>query len=175
MKRGIMLFIILASVSILTLNPVSATEERFGCHITITPTIPTTSDEVVVSVSFLFHTDPPFVAEFSPVVSNNNVFSINATLVVPRADDAVLQIVHMENHTYHLGKLQAGDYVFEVYGKTQGNGQTWLEKEATFNVATSVRSAPEFPSLASLMLLLVTATIIVFTTKKASKKNSASR
>lgn len=173
MRRGIMLFIILASVSVLTLNSVSAAEERFGCHITMMPTAPTATDEVIVSVSFLFHTDPPFVVEFSSVVSSDNVFSVNVTLVVPRADDVVLQVVHMENQTYHLGKLQTGDYFFKVYGKTQGNGQMWLEKEATFSVATSVRSAPEFPSLASLMLLLVATTIIVFAMKRASRKSDA--
>jgi hypothetical protein len=161
-------------VLVATIGPASvfAAEDRFGCHIMISPQNPSSADDVDVSVSFLLRTSPPFVAEFSPVVANGSVFSITATLVVPRADDAVLQIVHMDNNTCHLGKLEPGNYSFEVYGKTQGTAQTWLEKRIDFTVALSIRTAPEYPSIAGLLLLLTATATAVYATRKRIAKNT---
>jgi len=152
--------------------PVFAAEDRFGCHIMISPQNPTSADDVDVSVGFLLRTSPPFVEEFSPVVANGSVFSIITTLVVPIADDAILQIIHMDNKTYHLGKLEPGNYSFEVYGKTQGTAQTWLEKRIDFTIAPSISTMPEYPSIAGLLLLLMATATAVYTARKRIAKNA---
>jgi hypothetical protein len=172
MKDRIAPLALLALVMAIGPASVFAAEDRFGCRIMISPQNPTSTDDIDVSVSFLLRTSPPYVAEFGPVVVNGSVFSVTATLMVPRADEAVLQIIHLDNNTYRLGKLEPGNYSFEVYGKTQGTAQTWLEKRIGFTVVLSTRTMPEYPSIAGLLLLLTATAAAVYAARKRIVKNT---
>jgi len=171
LKTRIIQFIILLFAVIFIINLSVTLAEDFGCKVEINPENPTELDEVNVSVSFYFCTDPPCVVDFGSVVRNGDAFSVNITILVPKDNELVLQILHVDNSTYHLGRLDAGNYTFEVYVKTvHGSEQFWLEKKVEFTVASSNDFMPEFPSDISLLLtfLLMAASAIV--TKKFIKK-----
>lgn len=118
LKTGSLQVTILLLVVLSTLNYQLASGQDYGCRVNISPGDPTELDEVEVQVSFHFRTDPPHVSDFSSVVQKDNVFLVNATVLVPKKDEFVLQVVHTDSFTYELGKLNAGNYTFEVCVKT---------------------------------------------------------
>lgn len=172
MKTSILYAAFLASVVAVLLSSSLANADRFGCQIIINPENPTESDEVNASVNFLFRTSPPFVIDFGSITQNGNTYSVNVTILIPDKDWAVLQVIHLDNQTYPLGKLKAGDYRFEVYGKAQGNVQPWLEQEAEFTVGPSLRTLPEFPASACFLILPLLAAACALVTRKTARKKT---
>jgi len=144
-----------------------------GCDVWIFPENPTEADEVRVFVNFDFRTWPPFVEDFGEVNRERNVFSVVVTVHVPAKDEYVLQVVHNDSHTYVLGRLEAGEYVFRVYVQTvHGSSEYWLEKEVRFTVSSSddeAIHAAELPNI-SYVLVLLALTSVATILLKASKR-----
>ena len=82
---------------------------------TISPSYPTTCDNVTIAVSFLFGSSPPHVDEFGPIERTGSTFSVTVAVYYPAPGDIVLFIVHTDSHTYGIGRLAAGQYTFTVY------------------------------------------------------------
>jgi hypothetical protein len=152
---------------ILTFSVQLAVAERIGCWVRINPENPTESDEVNVIVNFEFLTYPPYVVDFGSISKNGNVFSVNVTIHVPKKDEVVLQMIHNRTFTYRLGKLDAGDYVFQVFVQTiHGSEDYWLEKQVEFTVSPSLEGAPEFPTYTFLLFTLALTSVALFIAKK---------
>ena len=147
--------------------------ERMGCWVKVIPEQPTELDEVKVAVNFLFYTDPPNVANFGEIHRDGNTFSVDVVVFVPRKDEFVLQVINPQNHTYVLGRLEAGEYTFKVYVQTvHGSSQYWLEKEVRFTVSSSddeAIHATELPNI-NYALILLTLTSMITALLKASKR-----
>lgn len=167
MKARILQVAVLVFVVLSALNHHLASAQNFGGRVEISPEDPTELDDVEVQVSFYFRTDPPNAVNFSSVIQNENVFKVNVTVLVPRKDWVRLEVPHTDSFTYHLGRLDAGNYIFEVYVKTiHGSDQFWLEKEVEFSIAPSEATMPEFPSnIWFLLMLILTATSILLMKK----------
>ncbi len=137
-----------------------------GCYIEVNPSQPTELDEVTVFVSLLFRTYAPYVVDFGSVIRNGNVLSVNVTVSVPRSDEYVLQVIHADNFTYQIGKLEAGNYTFQLYIKTiNGIEQFWLEKTTEFTV-TPIKTMPEFPTGTVFLAILLITTVFAIVYKK---------
>lgn len=166
MKKKLMIFAIiwLTALSIGKLPSVSA--DFYDCVIEIKPENPTVLDEVKVYVNFLFRTHPPFVQDFGLISRDGNSFSVIVTILVPRRDEVCLQILHTANFTYSLGKLDVGNYAFNLYVKTvHGSEGYWLEKSIDFSVVSSENVMPEFSSIFVLLLMFMLTLLSLFIIK----------
>ncbi len=83
--------------------------QTLDCNVEIDPADPTSIDEIEVRVSFDFRTYPPHVDDFGSIVRNDNVFSINVTLFMPKNDEFILQIIHTDSFEKNLGALNPGE------------------------------------------------------------------
>jgi hypothetical protein len=101
---------------------------------------------------------------------NGNTYSVSVTILIPDKDWAVTQVIHLDNQTYHLGKLKTGDYRFQVYGKAQGNVDPWLEQEVEFTVGPSLRTLPEFSASAYFLLLPLLVAACAFVAGRAPRE-----
>ena len=164
--RKVFLFaLITISVQAFIFNICLTTAENFGSQIIVNPSDPSETDNVNVLVIFQFRTQPPYVANFSSIVQRGNVFLANVTVYTPRKDEYVLEMVHTDNFTYHLGKLSAGHYVFRLFVRTfHGSEEQWFEEEE-FDVkaaGSGTATLPEFPTTfiaSTLMLAIITLTL----------------
>jgi len=147
--------------------------ERMGCWVKVIPEQPTELDEVKVTVNFLFNTCPPNVIDFGIVRRDGNTFSVDVVVDVPAKDQCVLPVINPQNHTYVLGRLEAGEYTFKVYVQTvHGSSEYWLEKEVRFTVSSSDNEAihaAELPNI-SYVLVLLALTSVATILLKASKR-----
>ena len=158
----------------LSLSVQSSHAEGMNCWVWVFPEKPTELDEIKVIVNFLFYTDPPFVVDFGKVHRDDDTFSVNVTVHVPRKDEAVLQVVHNQSNAYTLGRLEAGEYTFKVYVQTvHGSNEYWLEREVKFTVSEAPAHTPEIPSDGYLLVLLAL-TSAAFILLKSSKKKPIS-
>ena len=163
LRKAFLFALITISVQAFIFNICLTTAENFGSQIIVNPSDPSETDSVNVLVIFQFHTQPSYVANFSSTVRRGNVFSANVTVYTPRKDEYVLEMVHTDNFTYHLGKLSAGHYVFKLFVKTfHGSERQWFE-EKEFDVkaaGSGIATLPEFPPTAfiasTIMLAIIT-------------------
>jgi len=131
--------------------------ERMGCRVKVIPEQPTELDEVKVAVNFLFYTCPPMVTDFGTVRRDGNTFSVDVVVDVPAKGEFVLPVINPQNHTYMLGRLEAGEYTFIVYVQTvNGSSQYWLVEEVKFTVspATPPPHTPEISNVSYILILL---------------------
>ena len=133
-------FLCLEEIALVTVLALASSavivEVGFCCpDVAITPITPTTSDNVDVTVSYLFGSAPPNVQEFGPFVQLGNTFSVNVAVYFPAPEDIVLFIVHTDYHTYSLGSLPVGEYEFKVYiNRTHFMEDFFLAEIVHFNV-----------------------------------------
>jgi hypothetical protein len=140
---GMMLTLLLIIVLTLTFNVQQVKGEMFTPNVVVSPEHPLTEDNINITVSFYFHTWPPFVKEFGSLIKVGNTFSVNVTILVPDPLEGVLLIVHTDVHTYNLGYLPEGKYQFQIYMRQQlhaTKGSYYLAKSVFFTV-----SPPPFP------------------------------
>jgi hypothetical protein len=155
----------------LGLSVQSSHAKGMNCWVSVFPEKPTEFDEVGVVVNFLFYTDPPFVVDFGEVYRDDDTFSVNVTVHVPRKDEAVLQVVHNQSNAYALSRLEAGEYTFKVYVQTvHGSNEYWLEQEVKFTVSEEPAHTPEFPSNGYLLVLIALTSAAVILLKSSKKK-----
>ena len=173
MKARVLLSMVLFLAVTLVFSVQFSYASGIGCDVWVFPENPMEADEVRVFVNFDFRTWPPFVEDFGEVNREGNVFSVVVTVHVPAKDEYVLQVVHNDSHSYWLGRLEAGDYIFRVYVQTvHGSSQYWLEKEVRFTVSSSddeAIHAVELPNI-SYVLVLLALTSVATILLKASKR-----
>jgi|Deesub1362A_J573_1020465.scaffolds.fasta_scaffold02250_7 hypothetical protein len=170
MKKKLMIFAIIWLTALLIGSSPSVSADFFDCVVNIKPENPTILDEVKVYVNFLFRTHPPFVQDFGLISKDGNSFSVTVTILVPRKDEVCLQILHTANFTYSLGKLDIGNYTFNLYVKTvHGSEGYWLEKRIDFSVTSSENVMPEFSSTFVLLLMFML-TLLSFFIIKTQKR-----
>ncbi len=110
----------------------------FDSDVTVIPSSPSEVDKVNVTVVFHFTSSPPG-AGFGNPTQVGNTFSVNVTVY-----DTIgyrLHVLHDDEHTYHLGKLQAGSYQFNVYVEERLDGFPLfygLEQSVPFTVRINV-------------------------------------
>ena len=133
--------------------------QTLDCNVEIDPADPTSIEEIEVRVSFDFRTYPPHVDDFGSIVRNDNIFSVNVTLFVPREDEFVLQMVHTDSFEKNLGALDPGEYTFKVYVTTiYGSEESWSVDKRFTVLKASEATIPEFhPAFGFLLLLVLTA------------------
>ena len=148
--------------------------ERMGCWVEVIPEQPTELDEVKVAVNFLFNTCPPNVIDFGVVRRDGNTFSVDVVVDVPAKDQCVLPVINPQNHTYVLGRLEAGEYTFKVYVQTvHGSSEYWLEKEVRFTVSSSDNEAihaAELPNISYVLVLLALASVATVLLRVSKRK-----
>ena len=86
--------------------------ERTGCHIRIG----TDEDHGIEATVTLVFPDSGFSVDWGEAERDDNRFS--AELDITRHDGPVLPVITEKSHTYPLGKLDDGAYLFEVYLST---------------------------------------------------------
>ena len=146
--------------------------ERMGCWVEVIPEQPTELDEVKVAVNFLFYTDPPRVADFGVVRRDGNTFSVDVVVDVPAKDQCVLPVINPQNHTYVLGRLEAGEYTFKVYVQTvHGSTQYWLVEEVKFTVSPATGThTPEISNVSYILILLALTSVATILLKVSKRK-----
>jgi len=79
--------------------------------VVVAPSYPIIADEVNVTITFFFRSMPPYTT-FGNLTRAGNTFSVSVTIY---DHDLVCWMLHEDEFTYHLGKLPAGSYQFDVY------------------------------------------------------------
>ena len=82
--------------------------------VTLDPSFPTIFENISITMSFYFTSDPPHVEEFGSLARDGNTFTVNVTIFVPAPWEVVLPIVHTDSYTFSLGNLSGGEYEFQV-------------------------------------------------------------
>ena len=146
--------------------------ERMGCWVKVIPEEPTELDEVKVTVNFLFNTCPPNVIDFGIVRRDGNTFSVDVVVDVPGKDEFVLPVINPQNHTYVLGRLEAGEYTFRVYVQTvNGSSQYWLVEEVKFTVSPATPPhTPEISNVSYILILLALTSVATVLLKVSKRK-----
>jgi len=134
---GLLVLILTSLLVVFDLQLVMA--EYWGLDVTMTPQYPSISDQVNVTVSFTFGSEPPYVEEFGPIYRNGNIFSANVTVYLPTPWDWRVFWVHTDSYIYCLGNLSTGEYEFQIYVQTvHWNEGYGLERTVPFIVSIRV-------------------------------------
>jgi len=174
LKSRLLFAVVFLSLLMLGFGVQFSSAVRMDCWVRVIPEQPTEFDEVKVSVNFLFYTCPPNVMDFGTLHRDGNTFSVDVVVYVPRKDEFVLQVINPQNHTYVLGRLEAGEYTFRVYVQmVHGSSEYWLEREVRFTVSSSddeAIHAAELPNISYVLVLLALTSVATVLLKVSKRK-----